>query len=91
MESCLAGIPERIGPVEVDDIRKDLLREFTALPVQVCLILYLLSNGTCDHKIRGLCVGSVQQDVLSQSENLQVYLRVRPMTVAERKNGEAQV
>ncbi|TNN03421.1 hypothetical protein fugu_000450 [Takifugu bimaculatus] len=64
MESCLAGMPERIGPVEVDDIRKDLLREFTALPVQ--------------------------EDVLSQSENLQVYLRVRPMTVSETKNGESQ-
>lgn len=84
-------MPERIGPVEVDDIRKDLLREFTALPVQVSLILYSLSNVICAHNIRGVSVGSVQEDVLSQSENLQVYLRVRPMTVSERKNGESQV
>lgn len=38
MESCLAGKPERVGPVEVDDIRRDLLEEFTALPAQVSLL-----------------------------------------------------
>lgn len=37
MESCVAGLPERTGPVVVDDIRRDLLRDFSALPVQVCL------------------------------------------------------
>uniref|UniRef100_A0A3Q3WIM1 Kinesin motor domain-containing protein n=1 Tax=Mola mola TaxID=94237 RepID=A0A3Q3WIM1_MOLML len=41
MESCLAGKPERVGPVEVDDIRRDLLGEFTALPAQVCLCFCL--------------------------------------------------
>ncbi|XP_072228973.1 uncharacterized protein [Leuresthes tenuis] len=34
MNSCLAGKPERVGPVEVDDIRRDLLGEFAALPAQ---------------------------------------------------------
>ncbi|XP_034535111.1 kinesin-like protein KIF20A [Notolabrus celidotus] len=57
MESCLGGKPERVGPVEVDDIRKDLLGEFAALPAQ--------------------------DSDQSQSENLQVYLRVRPFTAAE--------
>ncbi|XP_074519215.1 uncharacterized protein LOC141785039 isoform X2 [Halichoeres trimaculatus] len=57
MESCLAGKPERVGPVEVEDIRRDLLGEFSALPAQ--------------------------DSVQSQSENLQVYLRVRPFTAAE--------
>ncbi|KAM8837104.1 uncharacterized protein AB9W97_002464 isoform 2-T3 [Spinachia spinachia] len=62
MESCLGGKPERVGPVVVDDIKRDLLREFTALP---------------------------QQDAV-QSENLQVYLRVRPFTAAESDKKEAQ-
>ncbi|XP_061611779.1 kinesin-like protein KIF20B isoform X2 [Phyllopteryx taeniolatus] len=62
MESCLAGRPERIGPVEVNDIKRDLLDEFSALPKQ--------------------------EEVPSRSENLQVYLRVRPLTGAE--TGESQ-
>ncbi|XP_060951485.1 kinesin-like protein KIF20B [Limanda limanda] len=62
MESCLAGKPERVGPVEVDDIRRDLLGEFAALPVKV--------GG--------------------QSENLQVYLRVRPFTANESGSAESQ-
>ena len=37
MNSCLAGKPERVGPVEVDDIKRDLLGEFAALPAQVGL------------------------------------------------------
>ncbi|XP_041818845.1 kinesin-like protein KIF20A isoform X2 [Chelmon rostratus] len=64
MESCLAGKPERVGPVEVEDIRRDLLGEFTALPAQ--------------------------DSVQSQSENLQVYLRVRPFTAAESDSGASQ-
>ncbi|XP_034425713.1 kinesin-like protein KIF20A isoform X2 [Hippoglossus hippoglossus] len=64
MESCLAWKPERVGPVVVDDIRRDLLGEFAALPAK----------------------GVVQ----SQSENLQVYLRVRPFTANESGNGESQ-
>ncbi|XP_038591640.1 LOW QUALITY PROTEIN: kinesin-like protein KIF20A [Micropterus salmoides] len=64
MESCLAGKPERVGPVEVDDIRRDLLGEFSALPAQ--------------------------DSVQSQTENLQVYLRVRPFTAAESDNGGSQ-
>ncbi|XP_030257291.1 kinesin-like protein KIF20A [Sparus aurata] len=62
MESCLAGKPERVGPVEVDDIRRDLLGEFAALPAQ--------------------------DSIPSQSENLQVYLRVRPLTAAESDSQE---
>ncbi|XP_031168056.1 kinesin-like protein KIF20A [Sander lucioperca] len=62
MESCLGGKPERVGPVVVDDIRKDLLGEFNALPAQDNV----------------------------QSENLQVFLRVRPFTAAENDNGESQ-
>ncbi|KAM6964716.1 uncharacterized protein kif20bb [Tautogolabrus adspersus] len=64
MESCFAGKPERVGPVEVDDIRKDLFGEFAALPAQ--------------------------DTVPSQSENLQVYLRVRPFTAAESDNEGSQ-
>ncbi|XP_049418949.1 kinesin-like protein KIF20B [Epinephelus fuscoguttatus] len=59
MESCLGGKPERVGPVVVDDIKRDLLGEFAALPAQESV----------------------------QSENLQVYLRVRPFTAAESDNG----
>lgn len=66
MESCLAGMPENFGPVEVDDIRKDLLNEFT--------------ERRCK-----------ESDDLSQAENLQVYLRVRPNTVTESNSGESQV
>ncbi|XP_077595713.1 kinesin-like protein KIF20B, partial [Stigmatopora nigra] len=58
MESCLGGKPERVGPVLVDDIKRDLLDEFSAL--------------------------SKQEEVgRNQSENLQVYLRVRPLAGAE--------
>ncbi|XP_062234457.1 kinesin-like protein KIF20B [Platichthys flesus] len=64
MESCLAWKPERVGPVEVDDIRRDLLGEFAALPAK----------------------GGAQ----TQSENLQVYLRVRPFTAHESGNAESQ-
>lgn len=66
MHSCLGGMPEKSGPVEVDDIRKDLLSEFTERQPK-------------------------ESDVLSQVENLQVYLRVRPNTVTESNNGESQV
>ncbi|XP_059180022.1 kinesin-like protein KIF20B [Centropristis striata] len=69
MESCLGGKPERVGPVVVDDIRRDLLGEFTALPAQAA------------------CPPA--QDS-SPSENLQVYLRVRPFTAAESDGGESQ-
>ncbi|XP_030610287.1 kinesin-like protein KIF20A isoform X2 [Archocentrus centrarchus] len=34
MDSSLAGRPERVGPVEVGDIKRDLLAEFSALPTQ---------------------------------------------------------
>uniref|UniRef100_A0A3P8Q499 Kinesin motor domain-containing protein n=1 Tax=Astatotilapia calliptera TaxID=8154 RepID=A0A3P8Q499_ASTCA len=64
MDSSLAGRPERVGPVEVGDIKKDLLAEFSAMPTQ--------------------------DDAQEQSENLQVYLRVRPFTAAESGSGEAQ-
>ncbi|XP_061665835.1 kinesin-like protein KIF20B [Syngnathoides biaculeatus] len=62
MESCLAGKPVRIGPVEVNDIKRNLLEEFSALPKQ--------------------------EEVQSRSGNLQVYLRIRPLTGAE--SGESQ-
>ncbi|KAM9837489.1 kinesin-like protein KIF20B [Aulostomus maculatus] len=64
MESCLAGKPERVGPVLVDDIRRDLLGDFSVLPVK--------------------------ESIQSQSENLQVYLRVRPLTAAESDSRESQ-
>lgn len=66
MESCLIGMPESFGPVQVDDIRKDLLSEFTERRYK-------------------------ESDDLSQAENLQVYLRVRPNTVTESNSGESQV
>ncbi|XP_037133996.1 kinesin-like protein KIF20B isoform X2 [Syngnathus acus] len=66
MESCFAGGKlERVGPVEVDDIKIDLLDEFSALPKQ-----------------RVVRVGP-QDEAESRSENLRVYLRVRPLTGAE--------
>ncbi|KAM9772931.1 kinesin-like protein KIF20A isoform 1-T2 [Syngnathus typhle] len=66
MESCFAGGKlERVGPVEVDDIKQDLLDEFSALPKQ-----------------RVVRVGP-QDEAESRSENLRVYLRVRPLTGAE--------
>nr|XP_061807857.1 kinesin-like protein KIF20A [Nerophis lumbriciformis] len=63
MDTCLGGMrPGPVpGPVPVDDIKRDLLGEFSAL--------------------------SKEDEVTSQSENLQVYLRVRPFTGAE---GESQ-
>ncbi|XP_041829638.1 kinesin-like protein KIF20A isoform X2 [Melanotaenia boesemani] len=64
MESCLAGMPNRVGPVEVEDIKRDLLNEFAAVPAQ--------------------------DSFQSETENLQVYLRVRPFTAAENDNGESQ-
>ncbi|KAM6897547.1 kinesin-like protein KIF20B [Xenentodon cancila] len=65
MTSCFAGMPERVGPVEVGDIKRDLLGELSALP-------------------------AAQDSVQSQSENLQVYLRVRPFTAVENNNAESQ-
>ncbi|AWP18218.1 putative kinesin-like protein KIF20B-like [Scophthalmus maximus] len=62
MESCFAGKPDRVGPVMVDDIRRDLQGDFDAFPAQ---------------------------DVVP-SENLQVYLRVRPFTLTESDGGESQ-
>lgn len=41
MESCFGGKPDRVGPVVVDDIKRDLLREFTALPQQVTVSVSL--------------------------------------------------
>ncbi|XP_013878782.1 kinesin-like protein KIF20B isoform X2 [Austrofundulus limnaeus] len=60
MESCLAGDPDRGLPIEVEDIKKNLLDEFA------------LDNDR------------------SQTENLQVYLRVRPFTAGESDSGESQ-
>ncbi|XP_043958646.1 kinesin-like protein KIF20A isoform X3 [Gambusia affinis] len=58
MESCFTGIPKRVGPVEVEDIKRNLLGELEA--------------------------------VEPQTENLHVYLRVRPFTAAESNSGESQ-
>ncbi|XP_054880859.1 kinesin-like protein KIF20A isoform X2 [Poeciliopsis prolifica] len=58
MESCFTGIPKRVGPVEVEDIKRNLLGELEA--------------------------------VEQQTENLHVYLRVRPFTAAESDSGESQ-
>lgn len=60
----MAGKPERVGPVEIEDLRKDLLSDFSALPTQDC--------------------------IQPQSENLQVFLRIRPFTSAESVSGDAQ-
>lgn len=46
-----------------------------------------LSNVTCDVYVSVLC----SQDDEDHSENLQVYLRVRPLTLTESNNGESQV
>ncbi|XP_015251664.1 PREDICTED: kinesin-like protein KIF20A [Cyprinodon variegatus] len=62
MESCFPGIPTRTGPVEVADLRRNLLGELDAAAAQV----------------------------QSQTENLQVYLRVRPFTADESDSGESQ-
>lgn len=37
MESCFAGKPQRTGPVVVEDIKRDLLGDFSSLPAQVSL------------------------------------------------------
>uniref|UniRef100_A0A087XLK3 Kinesin-like protein n=1 Tax=Poecilia formosa TaxID=48698 RepID=A0A087XLK3_POEFO len=58
MESCFTGIPKRVGPVEVEDIKRNLLGELEA--------------------------------VEPQTENLHVYLRVRPFTATESDSGESQ-
>ncbi|KAK5880682.1 hypothetical protein CesoFtcFv8_021565 [Champsocephalus esox] len=58
----LGGKPEREGSVVVDDIKRDLLEEFNALPAQ---------EGV-------------------QTESLQVFLRVRPLTNAERESRDSQ-
>ncbi|CAL8303993.1 unnamed protein product [Lota lota] len=67
MESCLAGKPVRVGPLEVEDIRKDLLQDF--------------SSQTQDNNII---------NIKQQKENLQVYLRIRPLTSTESTKGESQ-
>lgn len=36
MESCLAWNPERGSPIEVEDIKKNLLDEFAQVGVCVC-------------------------------------------------------
>ncbi|XP_008313185.1 kinesin-like protein KIF20A isoform X2 [Cynoglossus semilaevis] len=64
MSSCLAGKPERLGPVEVEDIRRALHGDFSAQ--------------------------QPQDSDQSQSENLQVFLRVRPFTASESDSGESQ-
>ncbi|KAI3365136.1 hypothetical protein L3Q82_010104 [Scortum barcoo] len=108
MESCLSGKPQRVGPVEVEDIRRDLLCDFTALPAQVCLFTCLslsLSVCLCLSLSLSLCLFTClslfslslftclvclcHQDSV-QSENLQVYLRVRPFTAAESDSGGSQ-
>ncbi|XP_027884482.1 kinesin-like protein KIF20A isoform X2 [Xiphophorus couchianus] len=58
MESCFTGIPKKVGPVKLEDIKRNLLGELEA--------------------------------VEPQTENLQVYLRVRPFTPAESDSGESQ-
>lgn len=90
MESGLAGKPERVGPVVVDDIRRDLLGEFSALPAQVAV--HEAVSDTPQRRFTMLTgVFSQQDSAPSQSENLQVYLRVRPFTAAESDNVESQV
>ncbi|XP_011471786.1 kinesin-like protein KIF20B isoform X2 [Oryzias latipes] len=64
MDSCLAGMPDRSEPVEVDDIKRNLLDEFGFSPAQVA--------------------------APPQTENLQVYLRVRPFTAAESHSRDSQ-
>ncbi|XP_024151133.1 kinesin-like protein KIF20A isoform X2 [Oryzias melastigma] len=64
MDSCLAGMPDRSEPVEVEDIKRNLLGEFEFSPAQV--------------------------SAPPQTENLQVYLRVRPFTAAESHSRDSQ-
>ncbi|XP_056433032.1 kinesin-like protein KIF20A [Gadus chalcogrammus] len=64
LESCLAGKPDREGPLRVDDIRKDLFQDYSSSPTQ--------------HQ------SNIKQlKVNVQKENLQVYLRIRPLTSRE--------
>ncbi|RVE59266.1 hypothetical protein OJAV_G00186890 [Oryzias javanicus] len=64
MDSCLAGMPDRSEPVELEDIKRNLLDEFGFSPAQV--------------------------SAHPQTENLQVYLRVRPFTAAESHSRDSQ-
>lgn len=92
MESCLAGKPERVGAVEVDDIRRDLLGEFSALPAQVSPHVWADVQVVMILEVFGADGCSSHQDAApSQSENLQVFLRVRPFTSAESDAAESQV
>ncbi|CAL1599496.1 unnamed protein product [Knipowitschia caucasica] len=61
MDWTLASKTERVGPVEVEDIKKDLLKDFSSLSTQP-----------------------------SQTENLKVFLRIRPFTATESDSGESQ-
>ncbi|CAL8379731.1 unnamed protein product [Gadus morhua 'NCC'] len=63
LESCLAGKPDREGPVRVDDIRKDLFQDYSSPTQEQSNIKQLKVNV--------------------QKENLQVYLRIRPVTSRE--------
>ncbi|KAJ3610947.1 hypothetical protein NHX12_023037 [Muraenolepis orangiensis] len=66
MESCFNNKLEVMIPVVLDDLKKDLCIQFSALP-------------------------DTQQDgVVVVKEHLDVYLRIRPFTTAERHSGEAQ-
>ncbi|XP_059893383.1 kinesin-like protein KIF20A isoform X2 [Gadus macrocephalus] len=63
LESCLAGKPDREGPLRVDDIRKDLFQDYSSPTQHQSNIKQLKVNV--------------------QKENLQVYLRIRPVTSRE--------
>ncbi|MEQ2169257.1 hypothetical protein GOODEAATRI_023221 [Goodea atripinnis] len=39
MESCFSGIPKRVGPVEVEDIKRNLLGDLDALVAQDCVTM----------------------------------------------------
>ncbi|XP_034050622.1 kinesin-like protein KIF20B [Thalassophryne amazonica] len=64
MHSSLAGKPDLRRPVQVDDIKRDLLSDFSALPLQVSAEL--------------------------QTENLQVFLRVRPFMSSDNDCADSQ-
>uniref|UniRef100_A0A8C5GTL0 Kinesin motor domain-containing protein n=1 Tax=Gouania willdenowi TaxID=441366 RepID=A0A8C5GTL0_GOUWI len=81
MESCLNGKPEHHEPIEVEDICRNLQDEFAALPAQVGPPMRG-GGGVCHRSEFTIKPPVFQQDV-SQSENLQVYLRIRPITAAE--------
>lgn len=65
MESCFNNKLEVMIPVVLDDLKKDLCIQFSALP-------------------------DTQDGVVVVKEHLDVYLRIRPFTTAERHSGEAQ-